>query len=456
MSKTFFFYDLETSGLDPRNDRIMQFAGIRTDLDLNPIGDPYNLLVKLPDDILPSPYAINVTKITPQSTLDGGMPEPEFAKFLAEQVFAPDTIVVGYNNIRFDDEFIRHLFWRNFYDPYEWQWSEGRSRWDLLDVVRLTRALRGEGINWPVDQEGKATNRLELLTKLNNLEHAKAHDALSDVYALIAVTKLIKTKQPKLFDFLLNIRDKKSVTKLINLENPQPFVYASGRYASEYNKTTVAFPLAPGKNNNILVYDLRYNLEELLKSPPKDKHGNETFYPIVKELAPNKTPAVAPLGVLDQDDGWQKISLTPEAIQANLQSLINHPEFAEKIREQNEKARDFPPATTVEAQLYDSFLPDADKPKLAQVRTAGVDTLADLHPNFIDERLPELLLHYKGRNFPSSLSAEEAKIWQSYRAETLERRLPAFLKDLETLYADQNADRFILDELQLYAESVMM
>ena len=272
--KTFFFYDLETSGLNPREDRIMQFAGQRTDMELNPIGEPVNILVKMSEDALPSPQAIMVTKITPQDTLRDGISEAEFAKYVTEEIFVPNTIAVGYNTVRFDDEFMRALLWRNFYDPYEWEWKDGRSRWDILDVVRLTRALRPEGIEWPFREDGVPTNRLELITKLNGVAHEHAHDALSDVYATIAVAKLIRDKQPELFKFLLKMRDKKEVKKLVNLEDKQPFVYASGRYANEYNKTTVAFPLTSGRNGNVLVYDLRYNLETLISQSGKDLLGH--------------------------------------------------------------------------------------------------------------------------------------------------------------------------------------
>ena len=261
--KTFFFYDLETSGLNARSDRIMQFAGQRTDMELNPVGEPANILVKMTDDALPSPEAIMVTKITPQSTLRDGILEAEFVKYIVEEIFVPNTIAVGYNTVRFDDEFMRAILWRNFYDPYEWEWKDGRSRWDILDVVRLTRALRPEGIEWPVREDGMPTNRLELITKLNGVAHEHAHDALSDVYATIAVAKLIRDKQPELFEYLLKMRDKKEVRKLVNLDNKQPFVYASGRYSNDYNKTTVVLPIAPGRNGNVLVYDLRHNIQNL-------------------------------------------------------------------------------------------------------------------------------------------------------------------------------------------------
>ena len=260
MAKTFFFYDLETSGLNPRSQRVMQFAGQRTDMNLNPIGEPIDVLVKLSEDILPEPYAILVTGTTPQKTLQDGISEPDFVKMFTEDVATPDTIIVGFNTVRFDDEFMRHTLWRNFYDPYEWSWSEGRSRWDMLDVVRMTRALRPDGINWPVNEEGEPVNKLELLSEANNLEHNHAHDALSDVEATIGVANLIKQKQPNLFEWLLKNRDKREVAKMVNLDDSKPFVYSSGRYGRECNFTTIAIPIALGSRpGSIVVYDLRYD-----------------------------------------------------------------------------------------------------------------------------------------------------------------------------------------------------
>ena len=437
--KSFFFYDLETSGLNPREDRIMQFAGQRTTLDLEPIGDPVNVLVKMTNDALPSPAAIMVTKITPQDTLRDGMSEAEFCKYVTDEIFTPNTIALGYNTVRFDDEFMRATLWRNFYDPYEWQWKDGRSRWDMLDVVRLTRALRPEGINWPLTEDGKPTNRLELLTKLNGLSHEHAHDALSEVYATIAVAKMLKEKQPKLFDFLFKMREKNAVKKLVNLDNKQPFVYASGRYSSEFNKTTVAFPLTSGRNGNVLVYDLRYPLD-----------GSYDF-PVVKELCFNKCPAVAPLSVLDNNDGWEKISLTREQIEQNLKTLLDHPEFAEAMRSQYENRPEYPKAPEPEMAIYDGFLNDRDKYKVANVRNADEQKLADFHPEFDDERLPELLLHYKGRNYPKSLSESEAKKWENFRKSRLERQAAKFLEELNKFY---EKDEFIGEELKLYFESL--
>lgn len=467
MAQTFFFYDLETSGLNPRQDRIMQFAGQRTDMNLEPIGDPYNLLVTLNDDTLPSPDALMVTGITPQKTVEEGYSEAQFAQMLSEEIFTPETIAVGFNNIRFDDEFIRHVLWRNFHDPYEWSWKDGRSRWDLLDVVRLTRALRPEGINWPLDDKGEPSNRLELITSANGIAHENAHDALADVTALIAVTKLIKQKQPQLYDYLLKMRDKKVVQQLVNMDDKKPFVYASGRYDKEFAKTTVAFPLTTSRNGGVVVYDLRYDptpfvelsTEELSKKifASWEERQAEDFVKLpVKELQYNRCPAVAPLGVLEQGDGWRKISLSAEVVQQHQHILLNHPDFAEKLRTIFENKPAFKKLPDPEAQLYDGFLNDRDRIRVEAVRNADERELADFHPEFQDERLVPLLLHYKARNFPRSLSEDDLAQWETWRAQRLQAQLPQFMASLQRLAPTATDEQqFILQELQLWAEAVL-
>lgn len=467
MTQTFFFYDLETSGLSGREDRIMQFAGQRTDMDLNPIGEPYNLLVALNDDTLPSPEALLITGISPQQTVADGYTEAQFAKILADEICSEATIMVGYNNIRFDDEFVRHLFWRTFRDPYEWCWKDGRSRWDLLDVVRMTRALRPEGIAWPVTEDGKATNRLELLTRTNGIDHFKAHDALSDVEALIAVTRMIKEKQPQLYDYLLKIRDKNEVKKLVNLDDKKPFVYTSGRYDAAYDKTTVAFPLTAGKNGNVIVYDLRYDPSQLINLESKElarrlyapweERQKEGFVAVsVKELQYNRAPAVAPLGVLEQGGGWGRIQLSTETVEKHRKILLSAPHFAENIRQLFQDRPEFKKSPDVEAQLYDGFLNDTDKVRALAVSSATDKDLTDFHPAFQDSRLDALLLHYKARNYPRTLSADETVAWEQWRVSRLQRQLPGFMQSMERLGKKEldDSQQYIIQELQLWLESI--
>jgi len=477
MTNSFFFYDLETSGFGARQARIMQFAGQRTDMDLKPIGEPVNVLIKLTPDVVPSPDAILLTGITPQQTISEGLTEAEFLKFFYDDVVKPSTIFTGFNSVRFDDEFMRFLNYRNFYDAYEWQWQDGQSRWDILDLVRMTRALRPEGIEWPFASDGKPANRLELLTAVNKLTHDAAHDALSDVYATIAVAKLIRDKQPKLFEHLLEMRDKKKVAQLV--EASQPFVYTSGRYPSETWHTSVVASLAAHPQNDArLVYDLRHNptpflemsVDELVEAWKFTKDPDVLRLP-VKTLKYNRCPAIAPLGVIKDAKTQERIDLTLEAVAKHLEILKQHQaEFAKKVLqavERMDKAREqvqlVDNQLTVDGRLYDGFISPADKQVMRAVRAAKPDELSNLASDFKDDRLKSLLPLYKARNYPKSLTSEEKAAWEDFCKRQLmaggtDSQLAKYFARLQELAADEKLSgqkQYLIEELQLYGQSIV-
>lgn len=475
MAQTFFWYDLETTGIDCRDGRIMQFAGQRTDLDLKPVGEPFDILIKLSEDVLPDPDAILVTGITPQLTLQEGITEVEFLKVFHEQIAVPDTIFAGYNTVRFDDEFMRCLHYRNFYDAYEWQWKDGRSRWDLLDVVRMTRALRPEGIKWPMTEDGKPTNRLELLTKANGLDHKHAHDALNDVLASIAVAKLIKAKQPKLFDWLLGLREKKAVKQFI--EQNRTFVYSSGKYGYDTEKTAVVQVLHTDDSKGAIVYDLRVDPSEFIPLSAEElmerwRYTKDVSAPPrlpAKTMKYNRCPALSPTGVLSDKGVQQRLKVTPETVNANLAKLRAAPGFIANVV----KARDLMDdergeqwsknKPEAEAAIYDGgFFDDTDKHLMSVVRAAGPGELGEIGADFHDVRLREMLPRYKARNFPKYLTDEERAAWEQYRHHILmdggtESRLAKFMHRLGELAEGElgQEKRYLLEELQLYAESIM-
>ena len=457
MSKSYFFYDLETSGFSPRRDRIMQFAGIRVDEKLDPIpGEEYNYLIYLAEDILPSPTAIMTTHITPQKTRESGYSEADFARIFADKIAVPDTTFVGYNNIRFDDEHMRNFLWRNFRDPYEWEWRNGCSRWDLLDVVRLVRALRPEGISWPMlkiaSDKGEireiSSNKLELLSALNKFPHRHAHDALSDVEDTINLAKLIRDKQPKIFEFMMRNHDKKSVATIMNLGHP--FVYASGRLPADNEKTSVMIKIGDTDRGDIISYDLRIDPADLVGLSEEQMLGklmaswqqrcDPEFAPLpIKEIAINKCPAVAPIGTLDAAS-QKRVNLDMKTIERNLANLRSNQSVIDKMLAAFAQRRDAysrdapkPEVRDVEDRLYDSLMPDADRAKIRAVASAGARDLADFHPDFVDERLLELLLRYKARNFPNALSADESATYEKWRLNKLQREAPAYFQELDYL-----------------------
>ncbi|MGL4204888.1 MAG: exodeoxyribonuclease I, partial [Aeromonadaceae bacterium] len=261
-SPTFYFHDYETFGTHPGRDRPAQFAGIRTDAELNPIGEPLMIYCQMPTDYLPEPEACLITGITPQLVNRQGVNEAEFIRRIHAEFSQANTCILGYNNIRFDDEFTRYTLYRNYFDPYGYSWQQGNSRWDLLDVVRACYALRPEGINWVYDEEGKPSFRLELLTQANGIGHEHAHDALSDVYATIGMAKLIRDKQPKLFDYLFKLRNKNQVKALIDVISMKPLVHVSGMFSPWQGCASWVSPVAwhPTNANAVIVVDLNQDI----------------------------------------------------------------------------------------------------------------------------------------------------------------------------------------------------
>lgn len=474
---TFFFYDLETSGFSPRDQRIMQFAGQRTDLDLNPIGEPYNILIKMSDDVLPEPDAILLTGITPQMTLSEGVTEADFLRVFHDEIAIPQTIFVGYNTIRFDDEFMRFLHYRNFYDAYEWHWADNRGRWDMLDVVRMTRALRPDGIKWPFDTNGKPSNRLELLTSVNKLDHQHAHDALSDVNATIAIARLMHNKQPKLFQHLLTMRSKKTIESFVN--TLQPFVYTSGKYDAQYEKTTVVTAVCEDQHGSgSVVFDIRHDPTPYLDLPAKEiakqwKHyckEQPCPHPRIplKTLQFNRCPAIAPLGVLNKEN-QQRLKLDLEAIQKHHHVVRNNSAFCKNVREavdlldKEQQMRLMQDVLDVDGRLYDNFVGSKDKQAMRVIRAASTQELRDLTISFDDDRLAALLPLYKARNYPASLSDDERIEWERFRERRLlsgkgESRAAKYFERLAQLAerADLTAaQHYLLQELQLYGQSVL-
>ena len=420
-----YWYDLETFGIDPKRDRISQFAGLRTDLDLNFISDPLVMYCKQANDMLPSPESCLVTGITPQLANREGIIEAEFIASVNKEFSRSNTCVVGYNNLRFDDEFIRYTLYRNFHDPYEREWKNGNSRWDIIDMVRLTRALRPEGIEWPTHPDGLPSFRLEELTQANNIQHEHAHDALSDIYATIAMAKLIKQRQGKLYDYIFSLRNKQEVFQQLNVKEQKPVLHVSGMFPSQYFCTTVVMPIVqhPTNKNGIIVYDLRedpaamldLSVEEIRERvfTPKDQLADGVQRISLKTIHANKCPIVAPMSTLDEG--------SIERIQINLETCMKHMAVIRanaQIKQKISKVfnhKNFVATDDPDQQLYQGFFNEQDKGTMQQIRSLTPHELNSREFYFNDGRLTELFFRFRARNFPDMLSASDAQKWEDYR-----------------------------------------
>ena len=474
---TFLWHDYETFGISPRRDRPAQFAAIRTDAELNEIGAPLMLYCRPAPDYLPAPESCLITGLTPQLCLEQGLPEREFADRIEAELARPDTIGVGYNSIRFDDEFTRYLFWRNLIDPYSREWRNGCGRWDLLDVLRLCHALRPEGIAWPKKPDGKPSFKLEDLTRANGIAHEAAHDALSDVRATLALARLLRDKQPRLFDFALGLRDKKRVLAELGLPalpaEARPFLHVSGMLAPERGCLALMWPLAmhPGNRNELLAWDLEHDPRVLLELSaaqlrerlftPRDELPEGVQRLPLKSIHLNKSPMVVA----------NLRTLRPEMAQQwgiELERALQHAEIARALPDLSGRwsevfARpESAGPVDVDQDLYGSFLSDADRLRLNRLRDCDPADPAWREAGFDDLRLPELVFRYRARNFPETLAPEEVQRWQAHcQARLLHgeggalsaEALLARLDELQEAAAEREDERAeaILSELYDYA-----
>lgn len=474
-SHTFFWHDYETFGTQVRRDRPAQFAGIRTDADLNEIGEPLMLYCRPADDFLPDPQACLITGITPQLCLERGLPEHEFAARIEQALAEPGTIGVGYNTIRFDDEITRFMFWRNLIDPYAREWQNQCGRWDLLDVVRTAHALRPEGITWPTRAEGVASFKLTDLTAANHLAHESAHDALSDVRATIALARLIRQKQPKLFDFCLSLHKKDRVAMELGLPTTQeaarPFLHISGMFPAERGCLAVMWPLAthPTNKNELIAWDLAHDPAELalldantlrqrLFSRADALPEGMARLP-VKTVHLNKSPmVVGKLGALSpaMRERWG----------IDMDAALRHAETARALPDMSaiwpEVFRRAPePTPDADEDLYGGFVGNGDRRRLNQLRALSPQELAKARIGFEDPRLEEIVFRYRARNFPDTLAAAEHERWQEHRAARLlggeggVRTVDQLAAQItELLPTADDKGRPVLDALSAYARAI--
>ena len=475
MSHSFLWHDYETFGLSPRRDRPAQFAAIRTDAQLNEVGEPLMLYCKPAPDYLPDPESCLITGITPQLCLQRGVAEHAFAAQIEQAFSEPGTIGVGYNTIRFDDEVTRHLFWRNLIDPYAREWQNGCGRWDLLDVVRLAYALRPEGIEWPLKEGGKPSFKLEDLARANGLLHEAAHDALSDVRATIALARLILGKQPKLFEFAFGLHKKDRVASELGLpatrETAKPFLHVSGRFAPEHGCLAVMWPLAnhPSNKNELLAWDLAHDPSELrdldaatlrlrlftrsadlpegvARLPVKSVHLNKS--PMVVGKLNTLTPAMRERWAIDMDAAMRHAAIARDL--PDMSAI-----WAEVFKRPEEGRPD------VEEDLYGGFVGNADRRRLDHLRGLDGQQLAHERTGFDDGRLEELFFRYRARNWPEALSVDDAQRWEEHCAVRLLEgdggalHLERYFAQIEALSngADARATA-ILGELHHYGEAI--
>jgi len=471
---SFLWHDYETFGANPMSDRPAQFAALRTDAELNPQGDPMVWYCSPADDVLPHPMASLITGITPQQAKRKGLAETEFARSILDEMSQPGTCSVGYNSIRFDDVITRNLLYRNLRDPYEREYRNGNSRWDLIDLARMCYALRPDGIEWPMHEAGKPSFRLEDMSRANGIAHEGAHDALADVRATIGLARLLKKTQPKLFQWALQMRDYNQVSKLLDTIAPKPVLHTSARIPAIRGCTAMVLPLAvmPDRPKSVIAFDLSTDPTPLITEPAAairdlvftaavDLPEGIERLPL-KAIHGNHVPMLAPIGTLTGADSG-RINLDPDKCKQHArQILASLNVIREKVIEvYSTPGYEFAESSDPDRMIYSGgfFLP-ADRHLMKKILVVPPATLGGHLWSFQDPRLPLMLFRYRARNFPDTLSMKEARTWdQDRKARLVETTDPDYFtlndfqiaqRELRELKKDQPEALRILDQLDAW------
>lgn len=474
MPFSLLWYDLETFGRHPQWDRVAQFAAVRTDDGFNQLEDPVVAFCRLTPDYVPHPDASLITGITPQTVQERGSNERDFAELIHDEMIRPATCTVGYNSIRFDDEFIRALLYRNFYDPYRREYENGNSRWDIIDLMRMFHDLRPEGIEWLRDERGVPLFKLELLAAANGIAHEQAHDALSDVRATIGLAQLAKKRNPRLFKYYFSLRKKEEVRRRLNLQNMEPVLHTSGMFSSPAGCTSLVIPIsvAPKNANEIVCYDLREDPSDWLDADAEtirkrvstraSELGSEGRIGL-KSIHINRSPAIAPVATVEESR-LNALELDLDACMRHAELIRSRPDLIQRVR----NAFGAHPGRAYrdpDLQIYSGdFFPDEDRQEFEEIRTAHPEALKDDPPRLYDQRAPEMLWRYVARNFPEILTPEEAARWRSFCASrilTPEAEgavdIGTFLRDVENRLSRVDTparDKVILKALLEYGKGL--
>ncbi|WP_300666776.1 exodeoxyribonuclease I [Desulfoluna sp.] len=414
--KSYLFYDLETTGLNKSFDQILQFAAIRTDMQLNEL-ERYNITVSLRPDVVPSPMASITHRIGIETSMEG-ICEYEAVRHIHALMNREGTISLGYNTLGFDDEFLRFSFHRNLLSPYTHQWANGCSRMDLLPIAVLYHLYMPDTLIWPRREDGQTTLKLEKLSEANALAEGQAHDAMVDVEATLALAKRFAA-EGKMWAYVTGYFNKKEDGLRLGKLPPKHVssagqhtwgIMTGSRFGAEsfYQAPVLSLGESVSYKNQTLW--LRLDAENLIQG---DEEIEKRAWVLRKRLG---EPQVI-LPPLERFVG--RLSAERLArVEANLAWLEAHPdEFARIVRYHREFRYPEVPNLDVDTSLYQNgFLSKAEEAFCAKFHRAGPEAMAEAMQAMAPGQVRQLAARVLFRNYPEFSDEEVFEAFEAYMA----------------------------------------
>lgn len=407
--QTYLFYDLETTGLNKSFDQALHFAAIRTDLQFNEI-NRYELKIKLNPDVIPSPYAM-LTHHMRLSDIANGISEYEAAKQIHQWVNEPGTISLGYNTLSFDDEFLRFTFYRNLLPPYTHQFANRCSRMDIYPMTLLYYLFKNNALKWPV-KEGKISLKLEELNNINQFVTGRAHHAMVDVEATLALAKVF-AEDREMWNYICGYFNKKTDQERLQKlgDDTALMVYGKLGYDRQYQSIVLSLGNHYHYNNQLLwlrLDDKDFSLE------PKESVVQNSFV-LQKKLG--EPGFILPL----RERYLQQVK--PEVLnlaEKNKQWLSDNTDIFKLIRE-HYRSFQYPQVADIDidAGLYvNGFWSPQEEFFCKKFSHAKPEEKSKLIDKITNPRLYALALRILGRNYPGVLTDQQTEEFESYLQST--------------------------------------
>lgn len=377
----FAFYDFETTGISPAFDQPLQFAAILVDEDLREV-DRRNLRSRLEPHILPTPMALAVTGVTPEVLLDTTLDTWfEFSRKIAQTItdWAPATWV-GYNSIGFDENVMRQMFYQNLQPDLYLTQTGGNNRLDVLQMIYAARELAPEALEWPTDDMGRTTFKLDRLAPANGFTEHHAHDALGDVRATIHILSLLRARAPMVYESCLRNRDKNSVISVLEQGLPMRLILRFGA-APPRSYFGVFAGRNPDNPNALAFLDLETcNPADLFDADDATlDHAVSGTPKLIRTIAANQVPNL--FSVEDPSPQWSAAA-SVVAARPDFRSRIGAA-LARRFTDREEPEH-------VEERIYSGFYTGEDKRILREFLSSGWERRAEIIETLADERLKQM------------------------------------------------------------------
>lgn len=402
---TYLFYDIETTGLNKCFDQVLQFAAIRTDLSLNEISR-HEINIRLNRDVIPSPRAILTHRMSIKE-IQTGEPEITAIHKIHRLMNTPGTISLGYNSLGFDDEFLRFSFFRNLFPPYTHQYANQCKRMDLYPITAMYYLFKPIALNWP-EIDGKVSLRLENLIQANQLAEGRAHNAIVDVEATLALAKKFIQYQ-KIWEYVIGYFDKYTDIQRCQQLQSRDALMIQGSFGFDLQYQVPVFSLGQHQYYKNQMLWLRMDYESLQQTTA-DTIPNTTS--VIRKRA-GEQPILLPTHnrfLIHLSSERKKIAHDNKAW------LQAHPNLLQLICAYHQTYQ-YPKVENldVDAALYETDFPTQHEEFLFQrFHLAAPNTKENIARQFPSQIRQEQAIRILGRHYPEALSEESKSLFMQY------------------------------------------